>query len=282
MFRKSLTLLFLYLITSSAFSTPASISNVVVFGDSFSDRGFIAGQGGFNRYSNGPVWPEYLTNTLSKTCLQDYAWGGAKSDQTNFNHLNWSGLLWQIDRYQMTSNPEKTLHIIWVGVNDLLLGDTDGKIPAANVMVAIDKLINKGVKHIAIFNLPDFSLAPAYNDSQLPEYKEYSPLKNQVKQDLKSYNETLKILLEQKKKDYSSSALEVNIYFVDLSNFFTNLIKEYNNKQSPWQGTYTYPKPNNYFWWDHWHPTTSVHQRIAQYVKKSLEKQQVTLENSAP
>ncbi len=277
MLRPVLIFLILSFIPYSTFCKPVSITNVVVFGDSLSDRGFTKEQGGFNRYSNGPVWPEYFTSDLCKTCLQVYAWGGAKSDQTNVNNLDWSGLLWQVEHYRMTTNPEHTLYIIWVGANDLIQGETNGAIPPTNIMLAMDQLIDKGARYIAVFNLPDFSLVPAYNDPQLPEYNEYSPIKGRVKQELKTYNQTLKTLLKQKKKDYSGDAPGVTIYSVDFSDFFNKLIRRYNNKQSPWLGTYDYPEKNGYFWWDHWHPMTSVHQQIAKHVKQSLEQQALIL-----
>src|SRR5258708_2311967 len=96
-----------------------TITNIVIFGDSLSDRGPTQ-YGGFNRYSNGPVWAEYLAKPLCSTCLQDYAWSGAKSDYSNYNGSNWSGLLWQADQYKPNSDPKKTLYIIWIGANDLI------------------------------------------------------------------------------------------------------------------------------------------------------------------
>src|SRR5690242_3934373 len=68
------------------------IERLVIFGDSLSDIGTNP-NGGFNRYSNGRVWPEYLMANNHALAVDDYAYGGAKSDYTNLSGINWSGVL---------------------------------------------------------------------------------------------------------------------------------------------------------------------------------------------
>ncbi|TQN65601.1 Thermolabile hemolysin [Colletotrichum shisoi] len=70
---------------------PLAFSSIVVFGDSFSDNGNGSARASNNawpsdkyyagRFSNGPVWPEYVAANLSVP-LYDYAVGGATSSNT--------------------------------------------------------------------------------------------------------------------------------------------------------------------------------------------------------
>lgn len=277
-----LPLLFqLALLMTPALTNAKTITHLVVFGDSLSDRG-SSKYGGFNRYSNGQVWPEYLAAPLCKTCLQDYAWGGAKTNHANYNGFNWSGVLWQINQFKLNSDPEKTLFIIWAGENDLLNGDTDGAKIANNIIVAINNLVSRGAKNIAIFNLPDFYFAPAYTNKNLPEFKKFSPAKENVNKQIIAYNKMLAKLLLIKKQDYIKNHQPISLYLIDFSNFFDTLIKEksYKNINEPWLGTYSYPNTKGYMWWDAWHPMTSVHQHIANYVVKSLEKKNIVFLNA--
>lgn len=269
--------LFLFLLQlffmAPVFSGALTITHLVVFGDSLSDRGFSQ-YGGFNRYSNGQVWPEYLAESLCKTCLQDYAWGGAKSDYSNYNGFNWSGLLWQIEKYKLNTDTEKTLFIIWAGANDLLNGDLNGEKAASNIMLAINKLVAIGAKNIAAFNLPDFSLVPAYNNSNLEDYNKFSPVKKAVKIQIITYNKMLNKLFLDKKKEYADKHQMTNLYLIDFASIFNKIINSnyYKNTHDIWFGTYEFPYDNGYMWWDSFHPMTSVHKYIASNVEKEFKK----------
>lgn len=265
-----LVLVFQFLCLFSNVANAKTITNVIIFGDSLSDRGTTQ-YGGFNRYSNGRVWPEYLTASLCNTCLEDYAWGGAKSDNTNYNGLNWSGLLWQVDQYKPNSDPKKSLYIIWIGGNDLINGDKEGAPIAKNIDTAINKLVLKGAKNIVVLTLPDFTLVPAYNDKHLPEYNKFFPVAANVKKQIMAYNAALKQLIPQKNKEFTK--IQVHLNYIDLTELFDTIIENnaYNNTMNPWLGTYKYPSNDGYMWWDAWHPMTSVHASIADHVSQVLK-----------
>lgn len=113
-------------------------SDILAFGDSLSDNGqyytvSVYGQTGninpadvygFRRFSNGPVWVEYLANDLgiSLVSLLDMAYGGAT---TSFDNpaagLAYTGLQWQVGVYGATYHTisANTLVTVWAGGNDM-------------------------------------------------------------------------------------------------------------------------------------------------------------------
>ena len=100
MFKKSVLLSAVIILL---FSAPgycfASFSKTVAFGDSVSDNGFQDGAG-FQPYTNGYVWVEYLAHSLpgGPVPVKSYAWGGAMTNKANYDKIDWSGLLWRIRR----------------------------------------------------------------------------------------------------------------------------------------------------------------------------------------
>ena len=257
--------------TCVLFANPSTITHLAVFGDSLSDHG-SSKYGGFNRYSNGPVWPDIVSKSLCNGCLHDYAWGGAKSGDSNYNGFHWSGLRWQIEHYQSDTPLDKTLFIIWIGVNDLINGDGKSEVTANNIMNAIDKLASGGAKNIIVLNLPDFTLVPAYNNPNLADYKTFSPLKNQVRMSITNFNKLLSKLIINKNHDYEKNNKGIHLDLIDVSQLFSDLVDEhyFKNITDPWLGTYQYPDEHGYMWWDAWHPMTTVHKQIAELVMKNI------------
>ena len=160
--------------------------NVVVFGDSLSDNGnsFVLHEGVPSapyydgRFSDGPVWVEYLVETLGINGLFfNYAHGGARTDETN-NQEELTGFLTQVQTYvnlleasqnfpTAFSMPEDTLFIIWIGGNDFL-GDITDPLAAitqavGNIQTGMTELIQAGAANFLVVNLPDLGKAPRFN-----------------------------------------------------------------------------------------------------------------------
>jgi len=71
----------------------SSYSSIVAFGDSLSDNGHAEDGYGFGIFSNGDVWVEYLADSNNLNCtLYDYAYGGAKTDQSHIYYTDARGL----------------------------------------------------------------------------------------------------------------------------------------------------------------------------------------------
>lgn len=135
----------------------SQVDRIVVFGDSLSDDGNLKRwlkmmpffPYWFGRFSDGPVWNEYVSY-YTRIPILNFAYGGAKTEGTNDKYLNLvpssiAGYLKEDLRNQATGNskdyimnylnqyltddsyrtekssvsrPESTLYTLWIGAND--------------------------------------------------------------------------------------------------------------------------------------------------------------------
>lgn len=257
-----------FLIFSTAILAHA-YSSILSFGDSLSDNGYYQGYPGgtagntnpadiygFQRFSNGPVWVEYLAGpTLFNVPLLDLAYGGATTSFDNpaaFNatgnaiYNTTTGLQWQVGTYQSvfgTISPT-TLVTLWAGGNDMF--NLRSPITAAdNIKLAIQNLINIGGREFIVPNL-------SYTDTD-----PYKPWKQPFDIELAVDLAVLK-----------ATNPETDIYALDMNGFVPTGIDFFT-------GTFldqTYG-PGTYAWWDTVgvHPTTEVHVQIAEYAAVATE-----------
>lgn len=184
------------------------VTRLVVFGDSLSDAGrlkhrmqvFPGKPYWLGRFSNGPVWPEYLEAATS-LAIQNRSYGGASVDKPL--DLHESGLIAFIKdegRFfvsgslseQVTdfleesslpgqvSDPGKTAFLIWAGANDYIskepfsglittfLNTTRDELgyksvaddTVAGLLAQIDLLYKAGARKFLLLNLPDLGRSP--------------------------------------------------------------------------------------------------------------------------
>ena len=263
---KDSLLIFLAIALISVSVSAQSYKNIVAFGDSFTDNGYIDGHG-FNRDTNGLVWVEYLAEMIDCPSVDNRAWGGARTDNGHYLGFDWSGFNWQVDKYNITTNPEETLFTIWIGVNDYWDDKDDPSNSVKNIRNGLNKLIEKGGKHFVVFNNFDLTLSLGYGPDT-----DYHTLIPVVKDLTKKFNEELFSTLFDKKDGLANSHPEIKLYFVDIYSFMNDQVvnKQFDNK--PWKGTYQFPDPNKYLWYDEWHPMTSCHKLIGELVLKEIKK----------
>jgi phospholipase/lecithinase/hemolysin len=276
-----------FLILSTAILAHA-YSSILAFGDSLSDNG-IYGQYtgplsntndqytgaicntdsrdsyGFQRYSNGPVWVEYLAGPSHLNVpLLDLAYGGATTGwdnpaayQATLNpvFLSATGLQWQVWAYgqrfgNINSIAPTTLVTLWAGGNDMF-NSRPADTAADNIELAIQNLYAIGGRSFLIPNLP-------YTDLDPYEYFK-QPFDAKLASDLAALKAT-----------YPG----IDIYALDLNGFVPTGINHYDGT---WMGHYMPSDdvpdmgPGTYASWDGVHPTTEVHAQIAAYAAVATE-----------
>jgi phospholipase/lecithinase/hemolysin len=259
-------------------------SQIYVFGDSLSDIGntfdltqkalgeglppaspYFAG-----RFSNGPVWVEYLARFLKVPSSRhtNFAASGANTGSTNTfipnNPYNLPGLQQQIEQFIASTrgsqaDPE-AVYIVWAGANDYMSGGiTDPNAPVENLLNAIRSLLNVDAKQIMAVNLPDLGKLPASRgDSQV-----VSALDALTQAHNAALATSLHALQDSVSSNIKITLFDVNLLFKQMfaepAEFgFTNVADTEMEKLAQFQG-YT----DTFFFWDTIHPTTFAHLTLA-------------------
>lgn len=254
-------------------------NTVYSFGDSLSDTGnsFALTRGlvpplilypSDGRFSNGPVWAEYLAPKLGAS-LETLAVGGARTNNTNnlsalFPQLG--GLTQQINA--ITVGDPNALYVLWTGANDYLNGGSRNPVPTVtNLSNAVLALANVGAKNIAIGNLPNLGSVPGTSRDPV-----ISAALNQLTQ---AHNS----LLAQSLSVIRLTQPGLNLYSLDFNSLFSNAIANpskygFTNVSQSCLLTLC-STPNTYLFWDEIHPTTVGHYQLAEFAYASIQAQAV-------
>lgn len=243
------------------------------FGDSFSDNGFSDGHG-FRRYSETSTWVEYLAQMLDIP-ITDRAYGGATSGERNYNHpvgVDWSGLTWQVaeflkEPHHSPAIPEM-LFTVMCSLNDVLAGVTDPAEPARNIQNSVEALAGAGARsiiyreHSIALKCPGFD-TPEFADLYEPSVKMIGEINAITRRDLL--------------KNLAQRHPELKILYLSSDELFQKIKDgapgfKCQNISQPWLGTYSYPAPFSYAWYDDWHPSGTVHKLLAEETFTALRK----------
>jgi thermolabile hemolysin len=259
---------------SAGYAEP--FDQIVMFGDSLSDDGnlvLIDDQPEpdpsiyyMGRFSNGPVWIEYLVEPARLNApLINRALGGAQSEG-----LTPPGLIEQvIGHVTLAGTPlsPDTLFVIWIGGNDYLYGGRDFQSTVDNVNEAMEHLVNFGAMHLLVLNLPDLGAIPSLLDS---------PESGQATQFTINFNTALGESTEAFRADNPG----VGLYTFDVYALFVAI---HNDPQGYGFINVDEPSPNfdvpdnfdgaGHLFWDDLHPTTQTHALLADHVLVSLDEQ---------
>ncbi|MFN6567220.1 SGNH/GDSL hydrolase family protein [Dendronalium sp. ChiSLP03b] len=274
-----------------------SYDDIYVFGDSFSDTGnvFNLTSGAippsptyFNgRFSDGPVWVEYLASELKLTVNPNtnFAFGGATTGFENVGLPIFPGLQQQINDFttaHLSADPN-ALYIVWAGINDYL-DYFFNNIPnptqsVANLSAAITSLAAVGAQDIMVVNLPDLGKFPVTGGNS-----HFSYLSSLIS----THNSGLAASL-----NYLSQKLspDINIIPVDVNDLFDRAIANpeefgFTNVTDSCIGDSpvvpidipTQPIrciPDKFLFWDEVHPTTATHKLIEGFAFSALLKASV-------
>lgn len=251
-------------------------SDLFVFGDSLSDVGntlanplvdVFTGIDDFdNRFTNGPVYAELLseglglgTLTRSGTGGDNFAYGGAETDGPGgFTGFFLNSLVEQVDEYLgrlgSTAADPDALHVLFIGANDLLDGRTDTSTPANTVRTQLQRLVNAGAQQFLGLNLPLLGLTPRFNgDNGLATARSATSA---------AYNDALTEVYD----EVEATNGGVTVHQLDVETLFTDLIDDpdpfgFTNQTAPGQdlGGSSFDRAPGYVFWDDVHPTREVH-----------------------
>jgi outer membrane lipase/esterase len=225
--RRTLAALGVAAVCAASSAQAAPFTSFWALGDSLSDNGktFAPSPPYFEgRFSNGPVWSEYIAGTFQAKGLAagNFAFGGASAlpnpaspvptlgQQVQLFGANTAGLL---GRRPVVS--------LWAGSNDLIFGGiptgtavATGRAAATAVADSARALGAFGVRDVALFTLADLGGTPRYNLS--PDARE----KARATRGTNAFNATL---------DRQIGALEaegINVVRIDTHRLFNQLLAD--------------------------------------------------------
>lgn len=249
---------------------------LVAFGDSYTDTGNAPSSPPDyweGRFSNGPLWVEYLSRQLgfAYDASKNYAVSGSESDELGV----------AIAKFPGTTDSSAVLFAIWSGNNDFLghldigINDTAWNDSVTHTVSSLtnscDLLYQKGARNILLFNQFDITKLPYVQGSYSTTYCDY----------LLGKITTLNAKLDNALGPFLASHPGLQISVVDAYGDFNTLLANYQsygftddtigaiNDPSLTNISFTGPGAD-YVFWDSQHPTTKTHALIAGWVATVL------------
>jgi outer membrane lipase/esterase len=274
---------------SSAVADGSEYRGLYVFGDSLSDNGNIPRLTGLTyppppyfgaRFSNGPVYAEYLPALLGISTVSNNAVGGALAGRGNTNSplpvANLPGVTDQIERYVATRPraDARDLFIVFGGANDALrtFGQAQttpaAQVPAlvqasitsaiTSTLDSIGRLTATGASQFVVPNLPNLGRTPSAIAGG-PAAQGLATLYAQ------NFNAALAGILAQQAAQVRIVPFDVNAVFNDLTTNparygLTNVTQACVAVPSCVTGSAA--TQNQFLFWDTVHPTANVHATI--------------------
>jgi len=264
-----------------------TFTNLYVFGDSLSDVGNVflaAGQPAppyyAGRYSNGPVWVEYLASDLGLSSLTpslaggtDFAWGGAETG-TGLSADGTPNLRTQVSTYLGAASNHADpagLYVVWAGANDVFDFGSNVNVAtsAQNIQTAVQALFNTGARQFLVPNMPPLDKTPyGIGNPAL------APALGTASVGFNSYLAADLGLLQ-------TQDAGIQIHNLSLSDPTDNVYALFNQwianppsgitnvtaaAYDPSRSPALVPNPDSYFFWDTVHPTTGIDQQLAEAV----------------
>lgn len=296
----SLTVYLFFLLAGvNAWATP--FTSLYAFGDSLSDGGdsptamtsiykllgencdpnhscppYVKGH-----YSNGSVAVEYLAGKIlpggaNPANFFNFSVAGATSGIGNFGdggsatekgEYELPGISTIVNGYVTSGSADpNALYFIWGGANDLLTGGLPIT-AAANIAANVNTLIEAGATHFFIPNLPNLGLTPYANAIGAAT-------------DATLFSTTFNSALASELAVLSMQHPGIDLMQFDTYSFFNNLVADPSNYgfanihdsclTLTTTGFISCSNPNEYIFWDDFHPTTQAHLVLANAFARAL------------
>ena len=242
----------------AAEAAPA-FDQLVVFGDSLSDNGNAG------RFSNGPVWVEYLAEHFGAPLLpsraggSNFAVGGARTAE----------LRGQAAEFLRRATPHagRTLYVVYGGGNDLRAAGYEPdplSVPGravANIEAILGDLAAAGATEALVPNLPDIGLTL--------EARMVGP---QIARLGRMVSEMVNNALGEA-LDRVAERTGLRIHRLDVFDLHHRIVADpgafgFENLTEPASGR---DDPDRYLFWDRIHPTTAAHRHLANAALGTLE-----------
>jgi outer membrane lipase/esterase len=240
---------------------------IISFGDSLSDNGRADNYGAYIA-SNGPVWLDYLSDSMRDVALEDRAICGAQTDGPIVNGFD-IGMMRQVSDYidslPVDADLSGILYTMWIGGNDLLApllapqpnvpGEPEILTAINNIYYALQALAIAGAEDILIMNLPDLGLCP------MILYTPYSEVYTNASIAFNTYLTHMVCDLRgqfPQVKFYIADTFELLQYVVENGESlgFTNVGGTCSNDEAS-------PECEGYLFYDGIHPTSATHKYLA-------------------
>lgn len=247
-----------------------SYQTVLSLGDSLSDTGNNPPTGDYyeGRWSNGPLWNEYLTEDFGGS-LVNVAYSGSETSDL-------PGQADEAGEYALDYN--NTLCTVWSGANDFINGVTNGFNAEAweriavrassNVVRGIEVLYTKGARNFLVVNLPDLSKTPAARG--LP-----ASFKNLVRNNIVLFNDEL----DDRLASFRRMNQKAQVARLDAFSLLDAVLVDpeaYGFTQVTSDALDAFVNPafdgpaTNYVFWDEIHPATKAHEWLSVWANEAL------------
>jgi outer membrane lipase/esterase len=291
-------------VLSGAAQADSQFSNIVVVGDSVSDNGNIpkdfGGQTALaaefpfsppyfgNRFSNGPVYAEYLNGLLGvKTPLVDVAIGGAFTGAGNISPTlivpaGQGGMANEIDSLVAsgTKATNRSLYVVFGGANDYFnflggpvatpglsaaqvtaLVNSQVQATVANLVTDVTRLYGLGARYFVVPNLQDLGNTPSYNASTERSIASQVSLAHNaaLQQAMATLSQQLHVTIVMPDSYTADQSIEAN----PAKFGFTNVTDQCKAGTTGLPGAVC-ATPNTYRYWDAVHPSAAAHILIAE------------------
>ncbi|KTD73961.1 GDSL family lysophospholipase PlaA [Legionella tucsonensis] len=297
-----------FLFSGIVWATP--LHNIVVFGDSLSDNGNLYKFMKYQlppsppyfegRFSNGPVWIEHVIASYfpenPAVHLLDYAYGGAGVTEEEGADDVLFTLRREVNNYLLEHNDkasEDSLFVIWIGANNYLAFPSEIEQTIhdvhAGIVHSIQRLVEKGAKHILVVNLPDLGRTPAaieFDSVETMTYfsKEHNNLLSRSIDDFRQEHPDVEWLYYDLHQAFDEVMTHPQDYgFTNITGTCVNSVVDDITKTSVLKMVISVkPKINTdgctgYLFFDLVHPTALAHQILGERAREMLDQAGVEL-----